>query len=230
MPSIVVSSIGSVGGRNAVGKRFARGPRSIALALFALAIPQMTSAATSTHGALADKFAYCQDCHGANGQGFRGYYPIPRLGGQQVQYIENQLRAFIEHRRRNAIMLNVAHGLQPGMTAALAERFNRLNPRPIGGAPRALAAKGKEIFEAGIPQANVAACAACHGPGATGKGEIPRLAGQLYEYVVAKLTNWNKERGQIPSRPDTSLIMEPVAHSLTRSEAQAVAAYVSTLR
>ena len=230
MPSVVVSSIGSVGGRNAVGKRVARASVVTALGLLALAIPQMTHAATASRGSLADKFAYCQDCHGANGQGFRGYYPIPRLGGQQVQYIENQLRAFIEHRRKNAIMLNVAHGLQPGMTAALAERFNRLNPRPIGGAPRALVARGKEIFEGGIPQANVAACAACHGPGATGKGEIPRLAGQLYEYVVAKLTNWNKERGQIPSRPDTSLIMEPVAHSLTRSEAQAVAAYVSTLR
>ena len=230
MPSVVKYSIGAKGGRSAVGKRAARASVVTALGLFVLAIPQMTNAATAPHGALADKFAYCQDCHGPNGQGFRGYYPIPRLGGQQVQYIENQLRAFIEHRRKNAIMLNVAHGLQPGMTAALAERFNRLNPSPIGGAPRALAARGKEIFEGGIPQANVAACAACHGPGATGKGEIPRLAGQLYEYVVAKLTNWNKERGQIPSRPDTSLIMEPVAHSLTRSEAQAVAAYVSTLR
>ena len=230
MPSVIESSVGSMDGRNAVGRRVARGRRSVALGLFALAIPQLASAATAARGALADKFAYCQDCHGASGQGFRGYYPIPRLGGQQIQYIENQLRAFIEHRRKNAIMLNVAHGLQPGMTAALAERFNRLKPAPIGGGPRALVARGKDIFEGGIPQANVAACAACHGPGATGKGEIPRLAGQLYEYVVAKLTNWNKERGQIPSRPDTSLIMEPVAHSLTRSEAQAVAAYVSTLR
>jgi len=179
---------------------------------------------------VAAKFAYCQDCHGPSGQGFRGFYPIPRLGGQQVQYIKNQLEAFLEHRRKNAIMLNVAHGIDRSTMAALAERFHRLDPRPIGGAPRRLIARGKQIFQAGIPQANVAACAACHGPDATGKNEIPRLAGQLYDYVVAKLVNWNKERGQIPSKPDTSLIMEPVAHSLTRSDAQAVAAYVSTLR
>lgn len=206
--------------------------RGLALALsLVIAAGGLTAPAFAmTDHSVAGKFAYCQDCHGPGGQGFRGYYPIPRLGGQQVQYIKNQLEAFIEHRRKNAIMLNVAHGLDRGQMNALAEQFHRLDPRPIGGAPRGLVARGKEIFQAGIPQANVAACAACHGPEATGKNEIPRLAGQLYEYVVAKLANWNKERGQIPSRPDTSLIMEPVAHSLTRAEAQAVAAYVSTLR
>jgi len=204
----------------------------------ALAIPLLLAFGGGPTGAalakpdhsVAAKFAYCQDCHGPSGQGFRGYYPIPRLGGQQVQYIKNQLEAFLEHRRKNAIMLNVAHGLDRGMMTAIAQKFHGLDPRPIGGAPRRLIARGQEIFQAGIPQANVAACAACHGPNATGKDQIPRLAGQLYEYVVAKLVNWNKERGQIASRPDTSLIMEPVAHSLTRSQAQAVAAYVSTLR
>jgi hypothetical protein len=28
------------------------------------------------------------------------------------------------------------------------------------------------------------------------------LAGQLYDYVVNKLTNWEKERGQNPASPD----------------------------
>ena len=203
---------------------------ALALSLLLAGAGLTTPAIAKADHSVAGKFAYCQDCHGPNGQGFRGYYPIPRLGGQQVQYIKNQLEAFLEHRRKNAIMLNVAHGLDRSLMAALAEKFHRLDPRPIGGAPRGLIARGKEIFQAGLPQANVAACAACHGPDATGKNEIPRLAGQLYDYVVAKLVNWNKERGQIPSRPDTSLIMEPVAHSLTRADAQAVAAYVSTLR
>lgn len=204
---------------------------TIAAILFAAAAAApMAAEAAGLDGSTAAKFAYCQDCHGANGQGFRGYYPIPRLAGQQVKYIENQLQAFIEHRRKNEIMLNVAHGLHGGMVAALAARFNAAKAPPIGGGRGGLPARGREIFEGGIPEKNVAACAACHGPGATGTGEIPRLAGQLYEYVVAKLVNWSKERGQIASQPDTSLIMEPVAHSLTRAEAQAVAAYVSTLR
>jgi cytochrome c553 len=89
---------------------------------------------------------------------------------------------------------------------------------------------GRQIFEDGIPDANVAACAACHGPDARGSGQFPRLAGQLYPYVVKTLTNWGQERGQIPTNQDTSAIMQPVAHSLNKAQIDAVAAYVSSLR
>ncbi len=173
------------------------------------------------------KLSYCKDCHGVAAQGYYGYFPIPRLAGQQTAYLENQLRAFIEHRRTNNIMFNVAHSLSPGMISSLAAHFKELNPRPVGGGPRQLVATGRKIFEDGMPDANIAACAACHGPDATGSGEIPRLAGQLYPYVIKTLTNWGKERGQNPSKPDTSAIMSPVAHSLNRSQIEAVAAFVS---
>ena len=176
------------------------------------------------------KIGYCKDCHGPSAQGYNGYFPIPRLAGQQPEYLENQLHAFIEHRRTNNIMFNVAHSLNPMMITSLAENFRRLNPPPIGGAPKGLAAKGKDIFENGVPDANVAACAACHGPEASGRGIIPRLAGQLYPYVIKELTNWGKERGQNPQIRDTSAIMSPVAHSLTESQIEAVAAFVSDLK
>jgi cytochrome c553 len=42
---------------------------------------------------LQAKIAYCKTCHGISGQGFRGSFPMPRLAGQQPEYIENQLRA-----------------------------------------------------------------------------------------------------------------------------------------
>ena len=88
----------------------------------------------------------------------------------------------------------------------------------------------QKSFENGVPQSDIAACAACHGPHATGRGEIPRLAGQLYPYVVKALSNFPKERGQNPTVHGTSFIMLPVAHSLNRSQIRAVAAYVSSLR
>jgi cytochrome c553 len=178
---------------------------------------------------LQAKIAYCKDCHGPSAQGYYGFFPIPRLAGQQTEYLENQLRAFIERRRANSIMFSVAHVLSPAMVTGLATHFRNLKARPLGGGPRGLIAAGRRIFEDGIPDANVAACAACHGPGAVGNGQVPRLAGQLYSYVVKSLTSWSKERGQNPSKPDVSLIMEPVAHSLTRSQVDAVAAYVSSL-
>jgi cytochrome c553 len=140
------------------------------------------------------------------------------------------LRAFIEHRRTNNIMFNVAHTLSPSMVSALAANFHALNPAPIGGAPKELVGEGRRIFQDGIPDSNIAACAACHGPEATGSGEIPRLAGQLYPYLIKELVNWGHERGQNPARPDTSAIMSPVAHSLNKSQIEAVAAYVSYLK
>ena len=175
------------------------------------------------------KIGYCKDCHGPSAQGYRGYFPIPRLAGQQPEYLKNQLQAFVEHRRTNNIMFNVAHTLSPGMIEALASQFSKLNPKPLGGAPQQLVATGKKIFEDGMPDINIAACAACHGPDATGSGLIPRLAGQVYPYVIKELTNWGKERGQNPAKPDTSAIMSPVAHSLNKSQIEAVAAFVSTL-
>lgn len=179
---------------------------------------------------LQAKLAYCQVCHGALGQGFRGYYPIPRLAGQQPEYFENQLTAFTERRRTNVIMFNVAHVLSPAMLNSLAASFQAFNPNPLGGAPKDLVAAGKKIYEEGIPDTDVPPCASCHGPEAKGDGQFPRLAGQLNDYVFNKLTNWSKERGQNPANPDASAIMQPIAHSLSKAQIEAVAAYVSTLK
>ena len=200
------------------------------LAVFFVGVCQAGDANTVAMGGIQAKLSYCKDCHGPSAQGYDGYFPIPRLAGQQTEYLANQLRAFIEHRRTNNIMFNVAHALSPGMIAALAADFRGLDPKPIGGAPMQFVALGKKIFQDGVPDANVAACAACHGPAAAGSGPIPRLAGQLYPYLIKELVNWGKERGQNPAKPDTSAIMSPVAHSLTKSQIEAVAAYVSYLK
>ncbi len=180
-------------------------------------------------GGLEAKLEYCKTCHGLSGQGYLGYFPMPRLAGQQPEYIEAQLKAFIERRRTNPIMFNVAHVLSPSMISALANHFHHLNPPPFGGAPHGPVAQGKRIFEEGLPESNVPACSACHGTDAHGQNEIPRLAGQVYPYMVGQLTGWSKQRGQ-GTAVDTSAIMAPTAHNLTRSQIEAVAAYVSNLR
>ena len=178
---------------------------------------------------LKAKTEYCKTCHGIDAQGFRGSYPMPRLAGQQPEYIENQLKAFVEHRRNNPVMFNVAHVLTPAMLAALTTEFKNLNPKPLVGAPTANVAEGKKIYEEGVPSANVPPCASCHGADAKGDGQFPRLAGQLNDYVTRKLTNWDKERGQDKANPDSSTIMQPIAHELTQAQIKSVAAYVSQL-
>ncbi|WMT71162.1 c-type cytochrome [Bradyrhizobium sp. Ash2021] len=175
------------------------------------------------------KIAYCKTCHGLSGQGFRGSFPMPRLAGQQPEYLVNQLQAFIERRRTNPVMFNVAHVLSPSMLTALSTHFKDLDPKPLGGAPKELVADGKKIYEEGIPSAEVPPCGSCHGQDAKGSDAFPRLAGQLNDYVAKKLLNWSKERGQDPAKPDNSAIMQPIAHNLTEAQVKAVAAYVSYL-
>jgi cytochrome c553 len=170
------------------------------------------------------KLAYCEVCHGVSAQGFHGYYPIPRLAGQQIAYIENELAGFVEHKRTNNIMFNVGHVLSPAMITALATDFHDLNPKPLGGAPKELVPAGEKIFQEGVPDAGVPPCASCHGPEAKGNGQFPRLAGQLYAYIVNQLTNWSDER-----RENNSNVMEPIAHGLKEPQIKAVAAYLSYL-
>ena len=183
----------------------------------------------ATGGGIEAKFEYCTTCHGPSAQGFRGFYAMPRLAGQQPQYIENQLRAFLERRRLNLVMANVAHGITVNMIPTLAARMSALNPPPVGGAPTGDVASGKEIFAHGLPDQNVPACSACHGPDAKGQREIPRLAGQLYWYMVGTLSLWSSERGQ-GGRQDISWIMRPTVANLTPKQVEALAEYVSALK
>lgn len=209
--------------------RLALSTAIIAIVLSAPGRAEDAAKADFSPQALQAKIAYCKTCHGVSGQGFHGATPIPRLAGQQPQYIENQLRAFIERRRENKYMYNVAHVLSPTTQAALAKYFHGLSAKPVGGAPKELVAAGKKIYEEGLVDANVPPCASCHGPEAKGDGEFPRLAGQLHDYIFNKLVNWSEERGQDPKHPDASAIMQPIAHNLTKAQITAVAAYLNYL-
>ena len=176
---------------------------------------------------LQAKIEYCKTCHGLSGQGYRGSIPMPRLAGQQSEYLEDQLRAFIERKRPSFFMSKVADVLSPPMQKALASHFNELDPKPLGGAPKELVATGKAIYEEGVPVSKVAPCSSCHGPAAKGDGTFPRLAGQLHEYISGRLASWRKERQE---RPETDASgMESIARSLTESQISAVAAYLSYL-
>jgi cytochrome c553 len=174
------------------------------------------------------KAQYCRTCHGLSGQGFHGAIPIPRLAGQQPEYFENQLGAFLERRRESRFMFGVVHALTPQMISALSAYFHDLEAKPLGGAPKDLVSTGKKIYEEGSGS-DVPACGSCHGADARGNGPFPRLAGQLHDYTFNKLVNWSKERGQDPAKPDTSALMEPIAHGLSQQQVRAVAAYLNYL-
>jgi cytochrome c553 len=164
----------------------------------------------------------CTWCHGTSAQ---GYSKAPRLAGQRVDYLENQLQAFATHKRDEFLSTKymwyaTAH-LDPLTLRNLAAYFSALPPEAAKDGDSELAAEGKIIFEDGVPNENIAACQACHGPEAQGVREIPRLGGLSYSYLKRRLEEWRQ--GQ-----DTSGIPMPkVGRSLSQNQIAALASYLS---
>ncbi len=182
-------------------------------------------------GGLQAKMAYCTDCHGASGRGYNGYMTMPRLAGQQPEYLINQLKAFADRQRTSSVLrLRRVHALSPSLRSRLAKRFAHLNPTPVSDGPRRRATTGRRLFQVGDPEANIPACAVCHGPTAKGAGPNPRLAGQLYSYTVKRL----RELARLPRRStgsnDPASVMSVIARGLSKSQRRALAAYVANLR
>lgn len=214
---------------------FSRGPLSWAAAFIVLCGVGAVRAEDSKPAAVSPqavqaKVAFCKSCHGPSGQGFIGVEAIPRLAGQQPEYIAYELTALKEGRRVDAFMSGVAKTLSPEMIKALSTQFKDLNPSPAAPGPQALVAEGKKIYEEGVPSAEVPPCSACHGDDAKGAGEFPGLAGQVNEYMVRELEEWDGIRGLDPKNPDNAAIMSPITHKLTKEQKRAVAAYLSNLK
>jgi cytochrome c553 len=108
-------------------------PWMLYVACFIVAISTTVRAQNAQKSAVSErelqaKVEYCKTCHGLSGQGYRGSNPMPRLAGQQSEYLEDQLRAFIEGKRTSPFMPKVAAVLSQPMQKALASHFNELNP------------------------------------------------------------------------------------------------------
>src|SRR5215468_3229029 len=143
----------------------------MALLAITLAAPgpvQSAETAAVSQRDLQAKLVYCKTCHGVAAEGYRGSVPMPRLAGQQREYLENQLQAFIDGRRKNKFMFDVAKVLSPAMRTALAAHFENLDPNTVGGAPKRLVDAGKKLYEEGVPDSNIPPCSACHGADAQG--------------------------------------------------------------
>jgi cytochrome c553 len=190
------------------------------LALISLATPALAGELGSVNT------RNCTWCHGASAQ---GYAPAPRLAGQRKQYIENQLDSFIEHRRDNPFsklyMWHAAANVNPEAVRYLANYFSELRPRAADDGNKELVAKGRAIFQDGVPQSNIVACAACHGPQAQGAREIPRLGGLAYSYLQRRLEQWHAGYDRPARHP-----MPDVAGRLSPKQIAALASYLSFIK
>jgi cytochrome c553 len=169
----------------------------------------------------------CSLCHGVDGNSVSPAFP--QLAGQQTVYLVNQMNNFRAHQRTDPAgseyMWGISHHLTDEQIAALAEYYTKQTARrpATASADPQLVAAGKEIFEQGVPDQNVIACSACHGPKAQGVDAFPHLAYQHSDYLKKQLDIFQNTQG----RPGTP--MESVSHPLTGANKEAVAAYLQAL-
>ena len=168
----------------------------------------------------------CTWCHGASAQ---GYSPAPRLAGQRYQYIKHQLLSFARHRRDNPFskmyMWYAAANLNRETAHTLAIYFASLHPKAANDGDRQLVGLGRTIFQQGLPDSNIVACVACHGPRAQGVREIPRLGGLSYSYLQSRLEQWNEGYDAGARFP-----MPHVASTLSAQQIAALASYLSFIK
>jgi cytochrome c553 len=182
----------------------------------------------------------CAGCHGELGQGgSRGEYP--RLAGQQVKYLESQLKAFRARTRVNIPMYPYTQERElpdediKDVAAYLAsielptkwpvfkdsdDALTRLTltervmiiPRVAGNL-----ANGEAIYQK--------QCVTCHGKTGLGRGMFPMLVGQYTSYLKRQMEMYVKGE-----RPHDEEAIGGVLNKLREEDMQDILAYITTLQ
>ena len=166
----------------------------------------------------------CATCHGPRGHSLSPKFPV--LAGQHANYLVAQLQAFKAQTRGDAdalgYMWGMAAPLNDELMSSLADYYSHQAPMagPTGAA--ALITRGQDIYQKGDPAAGVPPCGACHGPGAAGTDDYPRLAGQHVQYLIKQLRSFQNNMRNVA-------VMHGVAQGLQLNDMEAVATYLQSL-
>ncbi len=163
-----------------------------------------------------EKALVCGACHGADGNST--IVQIPILAGQNPRYIYLQLRDFNKKRRQDPLMSPMAANLSAKDMLDLAAYFSMQKPNRQNS--RGNAAK----IEEGKKIADAALCPMCHLGEFSGQNEIPKVAGQHYDYIKKQLQAFKNRQ-----RTNDAGSMTAYMNNVTDEQIEALAAYVASL-
>jgi cytochrome c553 len=125
------------------------------------------------------KAVACAACHGADGN---STIPgTPSLAGQPNYFTHWQLIKYRDGRRQDPQMTPFAANLSDADMADLAAYYEAQRPRP-----RPAATDPAKVTEGGRLAA-LHHCTSCHRPDLSGQQQVPRLAGQDFDYLLRLL-------------------------------------------
>jgi cytochrome c553 len=159
----------------------------------------------------------CAACHGADGNSIAGQFP--NLAGQTWRYLYVQLKDYKEGRRTNPIMSPMAAGLSRDDMIDIANYFASKPLKP------STYKVDESKVQLGKAKAVETLCTMCHLGGFLGQNEIPRVAGQQYDYIVQQLLDFKAR-----TRTNDAGNMTSVAQTLSESDIVNLAHYLTSLR
>ena len=165
----------------------------------------------------------CVACHAADGNSTT---PVnPKLAQQHPEYLVKQLQEFKSGKRDNAIMKGFASALSDEDMHNIGFWLASQNGTPGFAQDKDLVRLGERIYRGGVPDRQIAACAACHSPNGAGLPiQYPRLSGQHAEYTATQLKDFRSGVRK------NNAAMTGVAAKLNDREIQAVSDYIAGLR
>ena len=203
---------------------------AFALALVAAALYPLSPAMAQTADIAAghNAAAMCIGCHGIQGYqaSFPEVYKVPKISGQNKEYIAASLNAYKKGERKHPTMRGIAGPLSDGEIANLAafyEQDGATLVKPVSDAPTA------------APNAEVAAlltkgaCVSCHGTNFSKpiSAAYPKIAGQNADYLYAALRAYGTEKNPQVGRANG--IMGAQVKPYSRKELKAMADYIGSL-
>ena len=128
----------------------------------------------------------CHGCHGIpNYRNASPAYSVPKLGGQQADFMIAALKEYADGDRVHPTMHAQAASNSEQDRADMAAFFQGSNP------------VNKEVF--GTPPTAVQVCVACHGNNGVGiSSQYPTLAGQHADYIAQALKDYKSGKRKNP--------------------------------
>ena len=156
----------------------------------------------------------CAGCHGETGNS--SMEGIPSLAGQPALFVTNQLILMREGVRQIEQMTSFVKDLTDSEIEALAAYYSRLVPERSAESPDpGLAREGARLAAA-------MRCGTCHLPTYAGQNQVPRIAKQRVDYLIAAMAAY---RGNRRSGSDTS--MNAVLYGVRDAEITALAHFLA---
>ena len=159
----------------------------------------------------------CAACHGADGNSQSGQFP--NLAGQTWRYIYIQLKDYKEGRLSDPVMTAMASPLSRQDMIDIGNYFAAQKARP----------STFKVDEAkvrlGRAKADETLCSMCHLGGFAGQNEIPRVAGQQFDYIVKQMRDFKAR-----TRTNDAGNMTSVAQTLSEADIENLGHYITSLR